>query len=140
MFSDNLIQLRKINDMSQEDLAEKLGVSRQTLSKWETGESVPDIEKCGMLADVFGVTLDDLVNYKPPAGSGLSVPPKGKHAFGIVTVGEKGQIVIPARARKIFGIKPGDRLLLLGDESRGLALLKENDIFEALIRPFSKDK
>ena len=135
MFCDNLIQLRKINNMSQEELAGQLCISRQTLSKWETGESVPDIVKCKQLADSFNVTLDELVNYEPVV-SGLSVPPKGKYAFGIVTVGDKGQIVIPAKARKIFHIEPGDRILVLGDESQGLALLKESDIFETLIKPF----
>ena len=44
MFKDNLIELRKINNMSQEDLASQIGVSRQTLSKYETGESLPDID------------------------------------------------------------------------------------------------
>lgn len=129
MFSDNLIQLRKINHMSQEELAEKLDISRQTLSKWETGESLPDIEKCMLLADVFGVTLDDLVNYQPEV-PGLGVPPRGKYAFGVVTVGDKGQIVIPAKARKVFDIKPGENLLVLGDEERGIAIIKEKDIFE----------
>ncbi|MEA4824937.1 MAG: AbrB/MazE/SpoVT family DNA-binding domain-containing protein [Clostridiaceae bacterium] len=52
------------------------------------------------------------------------VPPKGKHLFGTVRVGEKGQIVIPKKARDIFGIKPGDELMVLGDEEQGLALLK----------------
>ena len=47
--------------------------------------------------------------------------PKGKYA-GTATVGEKGQIVIPKQARDIFGIKPGDTLLLLGDEQRGIAI------------------
>ena len=46
MFHENLVSLRKINQMSQEELAEKIGVSRQTLSKYETGEALPDIEKC----------------------------------------------------------------------------------------------
>lgn len=128
MFRDNLIQLRKLNHMSQEELAEKLDVSRQTLSKWETGESLPDIEKCMKLADLFGVSLDEMVNYENPV-PGLGVPPRGKHAFGIVTVGEKGQIVIPAKARKIFDIKQGDRLLVLGDEGSGIAIIKEKDIF-----------
>lgn len=128
MFSDNLVQLRKMNHMSQEELAEKVDVSRQTLSKWETGESLPDIERCMLLAEVFGVTLDDLVNYTSPV-PGLGVPPKGKHAFGVVSVGDKGQIVIPAKARKVFDIKPGDRLLILGDEERGIAIIKEKDLF-----------
>ena len=47
-----------------------------------------------------------------------------KHLFGICKVGEKGQIVIPKDARKIFNIKAGDSLILLGDESKGLALVK----------------
>jgi AbrB family looped-hinge helix DNA binding protein len=46
--------------------------------------------------------------------------PKGKYAW-MVTVGEKGQFVIPKQAREIFGIKPGDNLILLGDEKRGIA-------------------
>lgn len=47
--------------------------------------------------------------------------PKGKYAW-TATVGEKGQIVIPKQAREIFGIKPGDTVLLLGDEQRGIAI------------------
>lgn len=47
--------------------------------------------------------------------------PKGKYAW-TVTVGEKGQIVIPKQAREIFGISPGDSLVILGDESKGLAI------------------
>ena len=54
----------------------------------------------------------------------------------MVTVGEKGQIVLPAAARKIFGIDPGDRLLVLGDETQGLALMRESVIFERLVKPF----
>lgn len=47
--------------------------------------------------------------------------PKGKYAW-TVTVGEKGQIVIPKQARDVFEIKPGDTLVILGDEKRGLAI------------------
>ena len=54
--------------------------------------------------------------------------PKGKHIFGTVKVGEKGQIVIPKDAREIFGIQPGDSLVVLGDEATGLAMIK-NDVF-----------
>ncbi|MDD6072245.1 MAG: helix-turn-helix transcriptional regulator, partial [Clostridiales bacterium] len=72
MFKDNLISLRKMNHLSQEELAEKLGISRQTLSKYETGESIPDIEKCKLIADYFEVSLDDLVNYSDK-GIGLAV-------------------------------------------------------------------
>lgn len=132
MFKDNLIALRKLNNLSQEELADKLQVSRQTLSKYETGESLPDIEKCKMLAEIFDVSLDDLVNYDKEV-HGLGVPPKGKHIFGMVKVGDKGQIVIPAKARKIFKIEPGDKLIVLGDEAQGLALINERD-FMAMVR------
>lgn len=49
---------------------------------------------------------------------------KGKHIFGTVKVGEKGQIVIPKEARDIFNIKPGDDLLVVGDEKKGIAIAK----------------
>ncbi len=51
--------------------------------------------------------------------------PKGKHIFGTVKVGERGQIVIPKEARDLFDIKPGDTLLLLGDEEQGIAIVKK---------------
>ena len=135
-FADNLIQLRKMNNLSQEELAEQIGVTRQTLSKYETGESLPDIEKCRQLADVFSVSIDDLISYetKDEVNMGLGVPPKGKHIFGMVTGGDKGQIVIPAKARKIFDIKPGDNLIVLGDEGQGLALIKEKGLLGLLSR------
>ena len=124
MFKDNLMALRKLKGLSQEELADKINGSRQTLSKYETGESLPDVEKCKQVADVFDVSLDNLVNYDSKA-TGLAVPPKGKHMFGVVKVGDKGQIVIPAKARKVFGIEPGDNLIVLGDESSGIAVIKE---------------
>lgn len=134
MFKENLISMRKMHGYSQEELAEKIGVSRQTLSKYETGESLPDIEKCRLLAAALDVRIDDLVNYDKEDSNnlGLGVPPKGKHVFGITKVGEKGQIVIPAKARKIFDINPGDNLILLGDESQGIAIVKENMLLEML--------
>ena len=124
MFKDNLVQMRKALQLTQEDIADKLGVTRQSVAKWESGETVPDLDKCKLLADTFGVSLDDLANYESDENFGLGVPPKGKHLFGLVTVGDKGQIVIPAKARKIFDISAGDRLLVLGDEGQGIAIVK----------------
>ena len=124
MFKDNLIHLRKMKQMTQEDVAEIAGVSRQAVAKWESGETVPDLEKCRLLAEAFEVSLDDLANFEPEENLGLEVPPKGKHLFGMVTVGDKGQIVIPAKARKLFDISAGDQLVVLGDETQGLAILK----------------
>ena len=139
MLKDNLVQMRKILGLTQEDIADKLGVTRQSVAKWESGETVPDLDKCKQLADVFGVSLDDLANYEPEDNLGVAVPPKGKHLFGLVTVGEKGQIVIPAKARKIFEINPGDQLVVLGDEGQGIALVKTEN-FLSLANMVSKLK
>lgn len=127
MISQNLMILRKQFRFSLEEVAEKIGVSRQAVTKWETGETVPDLYNCKSLADLYGVTMDDLVNYDSKENS-LQIPPKGKHCFGSVKVGERGQIVIPKKARDLFDIKAGDDLLILGDEEQGLALLKA-DVF-----------
>ena len=130
MLKDNLVQLRKYHGMTQEDLADAVGVTRQSVAKWESGDSIPDLEKCKIIADLFGVSLDDLANYSSDENLGLDVPPKGKHLFGIVTVGDKGQIVIPAKARKVFDIKPGDQLVLLGDEGQGLSVVKAKSFLD----------
>ena len=89
MFKDNIVNLRKINDLTQEELAEKVGVTRQAIAKWESGETVPDLEKCRLLAETFGVSLDDLANYEPEENMGVDVPPKGKHLFGLVPLVKK---------------------------------------------------
>ncbi|MGN0376194.1 MAG: helix-turn-helix domain-containing protein [Suilimivivens sp.] len=131
MLNENLLTLRKLHKLSQEDVAEKIGVSRQAVAKWESGETAPDIYNCKALADLFNVSLDDLVNFSSE-NTGLPVPPKGKYIFGVVTVGEKGQIVIPKKARDIFDIKSGDGLVMLGDEEQGLAIIKASAMMNLL--------
>lgn len=59
--AEKLLSLRTERGLSQEDLAEQLGVSRQSVSKWETDQSVPDLDKIIKLADLFGVMVDELV-------------------------------------------------------------------------------
>lgn len=125
MISKNLKQLRNQHQYTQEMLAEELGVSRQVIAKWERGESTPELNFCVKLADLYDVTLDNLVNYNEK-DAGLAVPPKGKHIFGTTTVGERGQIVIPKKARELFQIEPGDILIVVGDEDRGLGVIPQN--------------
>ena len=78
MLSDKIMELRKRNGMSQEALAEKLDVSRQSVSKWETGESVPDLDRIIKLSEIFGVSTDYLLaaslnsNYEKDMPLGLS--------------------------------------------------------------------
>lgn len=69
-FNNKLYNLRKQRGLSQEELANRLNVSRQTISKWEVGESTPDMEKLVALSDLFEISLDELVMDKIPAHVG----------------------------------------------------------------------
>lgn len=60
-FNEKLIMLRKQNNLSQEQLGEKLEVARQTISKWELGETTPEMDKLIKLSEIFSITLDELV-------------------------------------------------------------------------------
>ena len=57
-----ILKLRKQHNLSQEQLAEKMGVARQTISKWELGETSPDLEQSKLLSQIFNVSLDDMTN------------------------------------------------------------------------------
>ena len=59
--SEKLQLLRSKTGMSQEELAERLGISRQSISKWESGQSVPDLKKLIILSEIYNVTIDSLV-------------------------------------------------------------------------------
>ena len=119
MLSTNLVWLRKHYQYTQEEIAQQVGVSRQSVAKWESGESLPDIDSCMALAKIYNVTIDNLINHDED-DAGIVIPPKGKHFFGTVTVGERGQIVIK--------ISAGDKILILGDEERGLAIVHQRDV------------
>ena len=63
-FEEKLIKLRKENAWSQEELAEKLNVTRQTISKWELGQTTPDMDNLTKIAELFGTTVNDLYDEK----------------------------------------------------------------------------
>jgi len=110
---------RKQNNFTQEEIAEKLGVSRQAIAKWEKGESQPDVESCVKLADLYGVTLDMLLR-----DLNGQLDDGGRHIFGLSKINDKGQITLPVKCREVFHLKPGDNVLVLGDEEKGgIALL-----------------
>ncbi|HWS29113.1 MAG TPA: helix-turn-helix domain-containing protein [Clostridia bacterium] len=124
--SANLRQLRTRSRLSQEEVAEKVGVTRQAVAKWENGETLPDILNCDSLATLFDVSLDELV-YFDPEEEGMPIGPKDKHIFGTVTIGDRGQIVLPKKARDTFKLKSGDTLVVLGDTNpmtAGIALIE----------------
>ncbi|MBQ4506203.1 MAG: helix-turn-helix domain-containing protein [Firmicutes bacterium] len=137
MLKDNLIMLRKLSGWSQEQTAEKIGISRQAYAKWESGATVPDVDKAALLAQAYGVSLDSLLKTETADGIGVIPPaPKGKNIWGSVALGERGQIVIPKAARDKFGLKGGDRLIILSDE-QGIALMPAEH-FEAKMHDFMK--
>lgn len=134
MLAENLVLLRNIKGMSQEQVAEVIGISRQSYAKWEQGETVPDIDKCDRLAKFYDITIDALIHQENAVGNTRLAPaPAGKHLWGTVTLGNKGQIVIPKAARDVFNLKSGDRLIVLGDEAEGIALVKAEE-FEKKMR------
>ena len=130
MIGKNLQILRKQAGLTQEALAEQVGVARRTIVKWESGESAPDLEAAARLAEALNISLDNLVSA-PDGELSEEKALRGKHLFGLVTVGDKGQIVIPARARKVFNLQPGDQLMVLGDEGQGMALVSAKLFMEA---------
>lgn len=128
LIAENLRYLRSKTSWSQEFIAEKIGVSRQAVAKWENGESMPDLINCTLLADLYEVSLNDLVRHDPES-TGMPIGPVNKYIFGVVTVGERGQVVLPKKARDTLGIKAGDTLVVLGDTNpatEGLAMLKNS--------------
>ncbi|MBQ9233118.1 MAG: helix-turn-helix domain-containing protein [Lachnospiraceae bacterium] len=120
-----LKMLRKQNGYSQEEIAEKLGVSRQAVAKWEKGESLPDIESCVKLADMYGTSVDILIRKIKEEEHR-----DGKHIFGMCKLNDKGQITLPVSCRKVFNLNPGDSILVLGDEDKGIALINMKNSFE----------
>lgn len=135
MLKDNLALLRNMHGYSQEELAERIGISRQAYGKWESGATIPDIEKCQRLAEVYGTTIDSLVGSVQLEGISLLPPaPKGKNVWGVVTINERGQIVIPKAAREAFSLSGGQRLVV-GSDEMGIALLPV-ELFENRMRAF----
>lgn len=125
MISSNIRYLRAKENLTQEEFAERFGVSRQSVAKWESGESTPDIIKCREICGYYDISLDTFVEI-PLSEQSVSVETnKGKYIFGMTKVGDRGQIVIPKHAREVFDINPGDRLMVLGDTNKGgIALAK----------------
>lgn len=123
VLATNLRALRMHGGYTMELLAEWIGVSRQTIAKWENGESLPDIEKCRGLAQIYNVSLDALVNES--LDKLLKLPEDdGRYIFGVAMVEEGGIIALPQRAREVFEIEQGDILLVVGDKSKGIAMVK----------------
>ena len=92
MISSNIAALRKKHRWTQEALANKVGVSRQTIAKWEAPGGNPDISSCIRLAQAFDVAIDDLVNGDTSFVSMLDRP--GKYIFGTVVIDQDGRLAL----------------------------------------------
>ncbi|MBQ8143858.1 MAG: helix-turn-helix transcriptional regulator [Butyricicoccus sp.] len=96
---ERIYLLRTSNNLSQGDLAEKLDVSRQSISKWENNNAVPDLEKLLKLSEVFGISLDELVKGEAPAPEPVSSPPlqpakSGHKTAGVILFGFAAFVVL----------------------------------------------
>ena len=130
IFSQNIAVLRALWGYSQEEVAQQVGITRQAYAKWEKGESLPDLQRAFCLARIYHTTLDNLVQNEiradcqpTPASSG------GRYIFGTVRMNDRGQILIPRKARALFSLEPNENLVILGDEQEGLAIIKAQ-VFE----------
>lgn len=122
--TNNLIFMRHKHGYTMEALAEIISVSRQTVAKWESGESYPDIMNCMKLATLYKITLDELV-YKPlKEALDKEVASDTNKICGILDIAEQGVIKLPNALMEMFDMKVGDKVLLLADRREGIALVK----------------
>lgn len=116
--AEKILSLRTERDMSQDDLAEKLEVSRQSVSKWETGQSTPDLDKIIKLADLFGVSVDELVREgerpQPPEPSRPQVVYVEREKQGLTPIQKTGVVMeITGAALAIIGLMGAPWLVLV---------------------------
>ena len=128
MVGENIIFLRKRNGLTQEALSERINVSRQTVAKWERGESEPDCSSLMRLASLFDVTIDSLVGNVEEDQKIVGVAPKGQYFFAHATIREDGSVVLPKKALEVFQLSSGSQVAILADEDRGFALVPKKQI------------
>ena len=122
--ADNLKLMRNKYGYTMEGMAEIISVSRQTIAKWEAGESYPDIINCQKLAALYKVSLDELVNKPLSEMAEEEFNCKNDRICGILDVSENGTIRIPECVLELFDIHPGEKVMLLADKRQGMALVK----------------
>lgn len=116
--AEKILSLRTEKGMSQDDLAEQLEVSRQSVSKWETGQSIPDLNKIIRLADLFGVSVDELVREEERPQP--SEPPQPQVIY---VEREKKQELSPVQKLGIVMEVSGVALAIIGLLGLGLLIL-----------------
>lgn len=122
--ADNLRLMRGKHGYTMENLAEIISVSRQTVAKWESGESYPDIMNCMKLSSLYKISLDELVNKPLREVESDDFTSTDNKICGVLDISEKGTIRIPAPVMEMFDLHPGERVLLLADRKQGIAMVK----------------
>ena len=125
---NRLRTLRERRGVSSGDIACRIGVDEAELLRWECGEKLPNLRQSIRLAEEYHLPLTALISQEITAVANERLHKKG--LYGIAKVGERGQIVIPQAARRAFGIRPGDQLLVFGDVQEGIELRTVNVIDE----------
>ena len=100
-FNNKLYELRKQKGFSQEELANRLNVSRQTVSKWEVGDSTPDMEKLVAMSDLFGISLDELVLDKSPEPAPVEQVPVKSELYSEIKTDIKEKVLTDKNKKKI---------------------------------------
>lgn len=122
--ADNLRILRQKNGYTLEAVAEIIDVSRQTVAKWESEDSYPDIMNCLKLATLYKVSLDELVNKPLQEMERNDFISKDDKICGVIDITQEGDIHIPKTVMQMFDIHPCEKLLLLADKNQGIAMVK----------------
>lgn len=122
--ADNLKLLRYRNGYTLEAIAEIISVSRQSVAKWEAGDSLPDITNCVKLASLYKLSLDELVNRPLKSAINNEFMSEDGRICGVLEILPENSIRIPNTVMKMFDIHCGDKVLLLADAKQGLALVK----------------
>ena len=135
-FSDNLIKLRKGKSWSQEDLAEKLGISRQAVSKWEVGTSKPDIDNIIKISKLFEVSIDELVNNEIVRTEAISINVKRKSKKDVLLVWLRRIVIVLAI---IYFINVIYKFAMLFTITQAELQYKELDNYHYVITKYDND-
>ena len=122
--ADNLKLLRNKSGYTLESLAEIISVSRQTVAKWEAGESYPDLLNCVKLTSLYRISLDELVNKPLRDLETVGYSTDGGRICGVLDLSKEGTITLPRPVMEMFDMQPGEKILLLADKKQGIAIIK----------------
>ena len=133
-FGENLQKIRKKNQLSQEGLAEMLGVSRQAVSKWELGEGYPEVDKLLILSKKLNISLDSLLSGE----SAMTVPEKGKPSDTIRIISPHEGVIINAskvtRSQQFKGGKRSPKYALFASDGNDMSRWGAQNTFLAWYR------